>query len=317
MSQSVIWHDPLSEETKLLYEKREFGAPSVDCGGILRQTLRIANDNTFRGKEPNASLDRILVHENDDNGDLRVTLDAQNKASCRIEYLDWNIEASIEASSAVLTTSSLRPRMTPYYIAERLVLPFLRYFRGAILIHAGAVAIDGQGYALLAPSGVGKSTLTGAILANHARAKILSDDVMTVIPRGSSYDIASSQTHLAMRHEMWNASPFVEQTTDFFDKTILRIKSSHVQLDPVPLRGLFVLEKADCNSIKRVLAKNLLPTVAQSRFAVSCEWREMHRYQFKHWLSILRDTPAFLCRMNDENISEWTDQLMETIRHCS
>jgi hypothetical protein len=52
------------------------------------------------------------------------------------------------------------------------------YQRNTLPLHASAVAIDGSVVALLAPSGLGKSTLAAALVANGA--SLVSDDVVAV-----------------------------------------------------------------------------------------------------------------------------------------
>ena len=58
------------------------------------------------------------------------------------------------------------------------VLPFVAVLRGFEVFHASMVELDGRGVALVAASGVGKSTLAAALVARGAR--LVTDDVVAV-----------------------------------------------------------------------------------------------------------------------------------------
>jgi hypothetical protein len=59
--------------------------------------------------------------------------------------------------------------------------------QGGLPLHAAGIVIDGGGFAFFGPSGAGKTTL-----ASLVDAPLLSDELVTVVPSGSSFGLAAS-----------------------------------------------------------------------------------------------------------------------------
>lgn len=122
---------------------------------------------------------------------------------------------------------------------------------GAFLLHASVIEVDGQGYAFLAPSGVGKSTQTQMWLSHFgSRARVINGDKPLV--------------RMCVKEQ---AVEFRAYGTPWSGKEGLNCNAS------VPLKALFLLERgaeASCQrasqeeSVDRIFRQLLLPSDLES-----------------------------------------------------
>lgn len=114
------------------------------------------------------------------------------------------------------------------------------FFSGKIPFHCGLVVERGMGFAITGPSGVGKSTMTTALVKNGFG--FMSDDVVILSPAGAS------ETHITPsfpRIKLWAdaANHFAIETSD--------LKPVHGQMDKfhVPFPPEQVVEQAKLEAV--------------------------------------------------------------------
>ncbi|MCU0912244.1 MAG: serine kinase [Rhodobacteraceae bacterium] len=115
--------------------------------------------------------------------------------------------------------------------------------RGLLVLHAGAVEMGGQGIAVMADKGVGKSTAVAALLA--AGARLLADDLAAVDPGAWSLLPGFGQLKLAPAA----LEAFPPQGATLRPSVHAAIGKTRVLVPglmapgPVPVRRLYVLER--------------------------------------------------------------------------
>jgi hypothetical protein len=87
-------------------------------------------------------------------------------------------------------------------------LAFLLGLRGAAMLHASAVSVDGSTIAIAGGAGAGKTTLAGLFCA--AGAALVSDDALRVQPEDGAVTCHSGGTKLRVRDHGWSALPEME-----------------------------------------------------------------------------------------------------------
>jgi len=125
------------------------------------------------------------------------------------------------------------------------ILGFVLRLRGVTCLHASAIAVRGEAIAFLGAAGAGKST-TAAVFATLGHP-VLSDDVVALKDRGSSFFIQPGYPGLRLWPESVNAlygSPEVlPRLTPTWDKRYLNLtkKGYRFQRQPLPLAGIYIL----------------------------------------------------------------------------
>ncbi len=108
------------------------------------------------------------------------------------------------------------------YTAREFYFSLLRF--GGFMLHASAVAMDGEGFLFSAPSGTGKSTHTGLWRERFGcRAQIINDDKPAIIVSGGEITVCG---------------------TPWSGKSDLNLNMR------IPLRGICVLERSQTNFIE-------------------------------------------------------------------
>ncbi len=103
-------------------------------------------------------------------------------------------------------------RMPPVFFATIAALTLA--WRGALPMHASAVAIDGHGVLLCGASGAGKSTLAASLLAQGAR--FVGDDLSALWPGADDAPAAIAPGRLTMRLHADTAG-WIDATTRVLD----------------------------------------------------------------------------------------------------
>lgn len=122
----------------------------------------------------------------------------------------------------------------------------LVYQRGLLPLHANAVVIDGAAYAVTGPSGTGKSTL--AAWFAQGGYPVLCDDVCVVSFDADGRPLAWPGLP---RVKLWqDAADALGHSTVGLDRAVEGLEKFHVPIglaarDPVPLAGLYTLDRAD------------------------------------------------------------------------
>ena len=172
---------------------------------------------------------------------------------------------------------------------ERKKYPFIRLLRGGVLLHAGAVCTDAGGIGLLAPSGIGKSTITAGMLA-FCGAKLISDDILTLCFDEGSGDVLAlpSSTHLAMRHGMFDHDGFVEKTDTTEYKHLLMVNPQQCAQKPCILCALVIVHHSQEISLRKLSFAEALPHILSQQLSMSNAPEAFRRQQFRAitgWLS--------------------------------
>ncbi len=260
---------------------------------------------TFPEAQPDCDPRRLrCIHRSDDCGSLSVWL-SPAAGTCEIRYLGAVAQCDLSAAKADMRIPS-ESQLSDYYMAERLASPFMRYLRGGVLLHASAVSRDGRAVALLAPAGVGKSTLVGALLQADIRANLLSDDVLAACPcagEDGALWALPAQSHIAMRHDMWKNADFSENSSAFFGKSVLHIKKERCADAPAPIDVLVWIEKSGKRGFSPVSHADFVGRLLRSRFAVANEWQYMASYQFKMIMKLSRHAQIYRCAVANDGFS--------------
>ncbi|URD61688.1 hypothetical protein M8312_04030 [Sphingomonas sp. KRR8] len=141
----------------------------------------------------------------------------------------------------------------------------LLHQRGLLPLHANAVVIDGLAYAFTGPSGSGKSTLAAWFQDNGF--PLLSDDVCVI---GFGQDGAAVAWPGLPRLRLWrdaiersgrnldHFSRSYEEDSDDWDKYDVPARAGVIPSGPVPLGGVFQLERAQEHGVEQLTPADAL-----------------------------------------------------------
>jgi hypothetical protein len=115
------------------------------------------------------------------------------------------------------------------------VSSFLLTLRGATILHASAVAVDGGALAFVGPSGRGKTTL--AALLSRAGAALVTDDVLAVDP-GPPTTCIGGASELRLREAA--ASLSIGGSTRMTEDDRIALSVACAPVAPVPLRAVVI-----------------------------------------------------------------------------
>ncbi|CAM3268765.1 aldolase [Paenibacillus lupini] len=138
-------------------------------------------------------------------------------------------------------------------------LSIVMIHRGIVPMHASGVMIDGKAYIIVGDCGAGKSTLGAAF--RQAGYKLISDDIV-----GLSIDESNILTAYPgyPQQKLWQQSldylnmesANYDQILDNYNKFAVPFGDQFIK-DPLPLAGIFELEKADIPQIAMRPLKSL------------------------------------------------------------
>ncbi len=228
-----------------------------------------------------------LLHKNESFGCL--TVEICHHSSFHIEYEGCAIDLDLPNNQVTLHQLEAHSQTLPeFYLLERIGYPFLRVLSGYVLLHCGAVATSDGCIGLLALPGVGKSTLTAALLDRISSARLVADDILAVCGCGDLVYAVPSSSHIAMRHGMFDNAEFVELSVDMGFKKALCVCSSRCQGSPVPLKTLIVLRAADSNgSIRDIDKTEILPDILRQQMTISNPPQPFVRAQFAEIIRVV------------------------------
>jgi hypothetical protein len=104
-----------------------------------------------------------------------------------------------DAAAARLTVSTNQGWAACDYPLTGVVMAVLLALSGNSVLHGAALALDDRAIVLLGDSGLGKSTLAAALVAHGAR--LLTDDVVRLLPRGAGYSVTAGVPRLSLGSE--------------------------------------------------------------------------------------------------------------------
>ncbi|MGH7775215.1 MAG: hypothetical protein ACREQA_23560 [Candidatus Binatia bacterium] len=169
------------------------------------------------------------------------------------------------------------------------ILGFVLRLRGVTCLHASAVAVRGEAIAFLGAAGAGKST-TAAVFATLGHP-VLSDDIVALTDRGSSFFIQPGYPGLRLWPESVNAlygsTEVLPRLTPTWDKRYLNLtrKGYRFQSQPLPLAGIYILGERSSDPtapfIETVPAQASLITLVGNTYVNYVLDRRMRAHEFE------------------------------------
>lgn len=101
-----------------------------------------------------------------------------------------------DAAGARLIVSTNQDWAACDYPLTGVVMAVLLALLGKTVLHGAALALDDRAIVLLGDSGLGKSTLAAALVGRGAR--LLTDDVVRLLPRGAGYSVTAGVPRLSL-----------------------------------------------------------------------------------------------------------------------
>lgn len=191
------------------------------------------------------------------------------------------------------------PDDTLDYLYLNLVEPLAISHRGDLVLHAGAVEIDGAAVLFPGPSGSGKSTLAASFASDGFR--FLSDDGVQLVNSDSEYRVQPRHNSLrlwedsceALQPHFNAAAPMVnpsEKATFFFKK-----KSAFCD-KACPLRHIYFLEDGGAEeiSIRQLSGTKAMIMLATHSFLLDVSEKASLARKFES-ISRLAVLPIFFC----------------------
>lgn len=143
--------------------------------------------------------------------------------------------------------------------------------RGAVVLHASAVVVDGQAVAFAGPSGQGKSTAAGACVA--AGHDLLTDDVLPSSPSEGATTVPPGYPSLSLDARGADELGFDRDgdgvaVGDRFAET------------PAPLAAVYLLTDGDAVDIERLATQRAVFALMEASYALYTEtdWDSQHRH---------------------------------------
>ena len=214
----------------------------------------------------------------------------------RLSYEGWEIVFKLHQPGYRIIH---RGSLPDFYFEERIAQPFIKLLNGAVCLHAGAIATPRGILLMLAPTCIGKSTITASALA-FSSAKLVSDDMVCI---EGSYPacIRIGSHHIAMRHETFSNETFVTQTSEIHGKTILHVAPDACLDAPMPVSAMLLLQKAEKPEITPIPYDAALPALLAQQLILSNPTMDFKRDQFKAIIEATRDIPVFQYAINTES----------------
>ncbi len=146
------------------------------------------------------------------------------------------------------------PPKAPVWRWQRLViaqvLPLTALIQGLEVLHSSAVVVDGAAFAVIGPSGVGKTST--AVQLVRRGLHLLTDDVLAVEARDGDVYAYPGAGPTRVHHHEWRAIPLDERRG--MGEVVARSDKTHLALslhpNGVPLRGVYYLQRSDGESLQ-------------------------------------------------------------------
>ncbi|MBR4986319.1 MAG: hypothetical protein IKY83_11350 [Proteobacteria bacterium] len=257
------------------------------------------------------------IHYDDVFGVL--TADYLGDQTFEVRYAGYVVRLYPAASACEIEVPDGVSKLPEAYVRSRIALVFLRFLSGCVQLHAGGICLGTDVIGLMAKSGVGKSTLTGACLALREDIGFVSDDVLTVTSAHAQPEtgVLPSASYLAMRHDMWDGESFVEGRESALRKSQLLVREARRMPCMGRLKALVVLEEGV--GICRLSSREAVPAVLRQQFSLSDAPAGVRRYQFGRVMSVLNRVPVYRMGISLNTRDEALERaavLVETLRLC-
>lgn len=231
------------------------------------------------------------IHYDDSFGVL--TAEYLGDLAFEVRYAGYVVRLFPEKSQFEICAPEGISNVDEDYVRMRIALVFLRMLRGCVQIHAGGICFGTDVVGLLAPSHIGKSTLTGACMAFDPQIGLVSDDVLTILPDLASHEhaVLPSADYLAMRHDMWDAEAFVMSRRRTQLKERLMVSESRRLCEPGRLCALVILDNSE--GVIRLKPADAVMCVLRQQLALSDAPESLRRYQFGCIMAVLKSVPVY------------------------
>ena len=232
------------------------------------------------------------LHDNDVFGHL--ALDISGHSEFCVCYENSRIRMKLDSAELSLVRGMTDGLELPeFYLMERIGYPFFELIHGYVLLHSGGVMSELGAVGILALPGVGKSTLTAALLAADSRLKLVADDVLPLYLSGTQVMAMGASSHIAMRHAMFDGALFVERTCAIGCKNALCMRPERVQAAPVPLRSLVLLRPGKISLCPINDKTEVLRDLLRQQMSLSHAPSAFASAQFSAMMQVISRVPVF------------------------
>ena len=232
---------------------------------------------------PNTNL-----HTDDTYGHLAV-YSTSIPGQFKLIYEDW--EALILPET--LNIQKIKQGSLPeFYFIERIAMPFAFLLKGHILLHAGAISTPLGMILMLAPSGIGKSTITASALA-YSSSKLAADDMIPIDTATTPPLAIPLSNYIAMRHELFSSESFVQTKLQILGKTILKITHHTCENQPTPIKAIILLSKGNTPQLLPISPQVAIPYILNQQIILSNPTPDFKRNQFHALLNMMKYIPVY------------------------
>ncbi len=180
------------------------------------------------------------------------------------------------------------------------VMSFVLYLRGVVCLHASAIAVEGQTFALIGQSGAGKST-TAAMFAQMGFS-ILSDDLLALCERDGAFCAQPSYPQIHLRTEsvplLYGAETNLPQLAPTWDKRRLDLQQPQQQSfqnQALPLSAIYLLSERVADPaapfIKPLAATEGLLTLLADTFSAGLPDKNVRAREFNTLSRLIQQIP--------------------------
>jgi len=169
--------------------------------------------------------------------------------------------------------------------------------RGYLVMHANAVVINQQATLIAAPQGYGKSTLAAAFLKSGY--SLLADDVCAITFNDQQPFVHPSYPQIKLcadvlnhfGYDPSNLQPIGHKTNKYYVPM-----QQHFNLDPVPVKQMVILDKADCAHYnwQRINGRHKLKAVLDNTYRpLFIDLQGLTSQYFDHCAKLIKNIPLF------------------------
>lgn len=196
--------------------------------------------------------------------------------------------------------------------------------RGMLVLHSGAVQVDGRAVVFIGKQGLGKSSIAAAMY--HRGHAVVADDVVAI-----DFDTASEPPNVlpgfpllkifpevaeACMGDRWQELPTV---TSNISKRVLRTERGFPQ-SPLPLAKVYLLEEADRTAIEPLSPREaLIELVRHTYFVMVLKDTQTSARHFQQCTKLLETVEVARLRRPDDvsALFEVADRVEEDVRRLS
>ena len=225
-----------------------FDTPGLPAGGagveLPRTRVRIVEEAEIEAAWQPENSERLL-EERFEPGPPARTIDRDDAAGYRLFARHFGSALiSADGENVLCAPPGANTWSWQRFLVGR-VLPWASLLRGREVLHAGAVRIGDRAIALVADSGVGKTSLTVQLVLRGGG--FVTDDVLAIEPRPEAVTVHPGAGIVAIRPSEWEAVP--EREWDRVGRVLGTDGKTYVEVPresgPLPLGAVYFLSRHD------------------------------------------------------------------------